>query len=68
MSSPYFHHAHCTLKSYIDRRSKKRVLENLAGGDVILTEAEKEEIARVLEERPVKGGRYGEKVDLALWG
>ncbi|KAI0334954.1 aldo/keto reductase [Cubamyces sp. BRFM 1775] len=48
--------------------SKKRVLENLGGGDVILTEEEKQEIARVLEEHPVKGGRYGEKVELALWG
>ncbi|KAI0356187.1 aldo/keto reductase [Trametes cingulata] len=48
--------------------SKKRILENLGGGEVILTEEEKQEIARVLEEHPVKGGRYGETVAVALWG
>ncbi|KAI8993766.1 aldo/keto reductase [Trametes punicea] len=48
--------------------SKKRVLENLAGGNVILTEQEQTEIAHVLDKHPVKGGRYGETIDVALWG
>ncbi|KAI0637674.1 aldo/keto reductase [Trametes polyzona] len=46
---------------------KERNLENLAGGDVILTEEEKKEIAHILETHPVKGGRYGEDESL-LWG
>ncbi|CDO76707.1 hypothetical protein BN946_scf184796.g1 [Trametes cinnabarina] len=48
--------------------SKSRVLENLAGGGVVLTDEEKEEIMRVVNDHPVKGGRYGETIDVALWG
>ncbi|KAI0363829.1 aldo/keto reductase [Pilatotrama ljubarskyi] len=48
---------------------KERNLENLAGGDVILTEEEKKEIAHVLETHPVKGGRYfDDEHDALLWG
>ncbi|KAI0643669.1 aldo/keto reductase [Trametes meyenii] len=49
---------------------KERNLENLAGGDVILTEEEKTEVARVLEANPVKGGRYSDNAaeDNLLWG
>ncbi|KAH9853948.1 aldo/keto reductase [Lenzites betulinus] len=46
---------------------KERTLENLAGGDVILTEDEKKEIIHILEVHPVKGGRYGKDESL-LWG
>ncbi|KAI9067114.1 aldo/keto reductase [Trametes sanguinea] len=48
--------------------SKSRVLENLAGGNVVLTDEEKEEITRIVNEHPVKGGRYGATIDVALWG
>ncbi|KAI0334918.1 aldo/keto reductase [Cubamyces sp. BRFM 1775] len=49
---------------------KERTLENLAGGDVILTEEEKQEVAHILETHPVKGGRYADdpSTDALLWG
>ncbi|KAJ8502137.1 hypothetical protein ONZ51_g229 [Trametes cubensis] len=49
---------------------KERTLENLAGGDVILSEEDKQEIAHVLETHPVKGGRYADdpSTDSLLWG
>ena len=52
------------------RRRKERTLENLAGGDVILTEEEKQEVAHILETHPVKGGRYADdpSTDALLWG
>ncbi|KAH9857012.1 aldo/keto reductase [Lenzites betulinus] len=51
--------------------NKKRNLENLAAGEIVLTEAEKAEIAEVLATHTVKGGRYRDNVDpkaLHLWG
>lgn len=58
----------CLLIASPYTRRKERCLENLAGGDVVLSQEEKEEIARVLEEHPVKGGRYfGHEVNW-LWG
>ncbi|KAI0772528.1 aldo/keto reductase [Trametes elegans] len=47
---------------------KERTLENLAGGDVILTEDDKKEVAHVLETHPVKGGRYADGENEQLWG
>ena len=51
-------------------RRKERTLENLAGGDVILSEEEKKEVAHILETHPVKGGRYADdpSTDALLWG
>ncbi|KAH9842659.1 aldo/keto reductase [Rhodofomes roseus] len=49
--------------------SKKRTLENLAGGDVVLTEAELAEVAEVMEKYPVQGDRYfGDDEAMGLWG
>lgn len=39
-------------------RSRKRTLENLAGGDVVLTADELKAIAEVQEKYPVQGDRY----------
>ncbi|OJT14575.1 Pyridoxal reductase [Trametes pubescens] len=50
---------------------KKRNLENLAAGDVELTQAELAEIDDFLAKHTVKGGRYNDHVDpkmFALWG
>ncbi|EIW60011.1 aldo/keto reductase [Trametes versicolor FP-101664 SS1] len=50
---------------------KKRNLENLAGGDVELTQAELAEINDFLAKNTVKGGRYNDHADpkvFALWG
>ena len=50
-------------------RKKERTLENLYGGDIELTQAEKGGIASVMEQNPVHGHRYfGEEVDVMLWG
>ncbi|KAI0375028.1 aldo/keto reductase [Pilatotrama ljubarskyi] len=51
--------------------NKKRTLENIAAGDVELTEADLAEIDEILAKNPVKGGRYNDDVDpnaLHLWG
>ncbi|KAH9842658.1 aldo/keto reductase [Rhodofomes roseus] len=48
---------------------KERTLENLAGGDVVLTEADLAEINAVLEKHEVKGDRYfGNPAAAHLWG
>lgn len=55
-------------------RARKRVLENLAGGDVVLTADELKAIAEVQEKYPVQGARYFSsesemaKMDMGLWG
>ncbi|KAH9842661.1 aldo/keto reductase [Rhodofomes roseus] len=49
--------------------SKKRTLENLAGGDVALTEAEVAEVAEVVVKYPVQGDRYfGNDEAAGIWG
>ncbi|KAI0362252.1 aldo/keto reductase [Trametes cingulata] len=51
--------------------NKKRNLENIAAGEVELTEADLAEIDEILAKNPVKGGRYNDEVDpnaLHLWG
>ncbi|KAI0636841.1 aldo/keto reductase [Trametes polyzona] len=51
--------------------NKKRTLENIAGGDVVLTEAELAEIDEILSKHPVRGGRYTDNAPpevLRLWG
>ncbi|KAI0831436.1 aldo/keto reductase [Trametes gibbosa] len=51
--------------------NKKRNLENIAAGDIVLTEAELAEIAAALTTHTIKGGRYVDDVDpkvLHLWG
>ena len=51
--------------------NKKRNLENIAAGDVVLSESELAEIDSILAKTPVKGGRYNDQVDpkmLHLWG
>ncbi|KZT70009.1 Aldo/keto reductase [Daedalea quercina L-15889] len=49
--------------------SKKRTLENLAGGDAVLTEDELKDIAEVMEKYPVQGHRYfGDDEAVGLWG
>lgn len=49
--------------------TKKRTLENLAGGEVVLTEAELAEIAGIQEKYPVQGDRYfGNDEAAGLWG
>ncbi|KAJ2975363.1 hypothetical protein NUW54_g11743 [Trametes sanguinea] len=51
--------------------SKKRNLENIAGGSIELTQEELAEIDEILAKNPVKGGRYRDDVDpavLHLWG
>ena len=55
-------------------RSRKRVLENLKGGDVVLTADELKAVAEVQEKYPVQGARYFSsnsemgQMDLGLWG
>ena len=50
------------------------MLENLAGGDVVLTADELKAIADVQEKYPVQGARYFSsesemaKMDMGLWG
>jgi pyridoxine 4-dehydrogenase len=48
----------------------KRTIENLAANDISLTSEDMAEVAKVLEENPVKGGRYfGEaEDDASTWG
>ncbi|KAH9988248.1 aldo/keto reductase [Russula compacta] len=49
----------------------KRNLENLAGGDVVLSDEDLEQIDKVLETHTVKGGRYLDTIPdetLRLWG
>jgi len=50
--------------------NKKRTIENLAGGDIELTEEEKEQITKIVEEYEVKGDRYGgqDPKQIMLWG
>ncbi|EPT06154.1 hypothetical protein FOMPIDRAFT_1021201 [Fomitopsis schrenkii] len=54
--------------------SKKRTLENLAGGDIVLTAGELKAIADVQEKYPVQGFRYFSStsemapLDMGLWG
>jgi pyridoxine 4-dehydrogenase len=47
---------------------KDRTLENLGGGTVTLSKDELAEIDRILESFTVKGGRYNEAMEAALWG
>jgi len=48
---------------------KKRTLENLAAGDIVLTEADKAEIANITATHEVKGDRYfGNDAAAHLWG
>ncbi|EIW62169.1 aldo/keto reductase [Trametes versicolor FP-101664 SS1] len=48
---------------------KERTLENLYGADVELSPEDLADIARVMEENPLKGDRgYGDAIDLKLWG
>ncbi|PIL24113.1 transporter [Ganoderma sinense ZZ0214-1] len=51
--------------------NKKRNLENLASGDVELSEADLGEIDELLAKTSIKGGRYNDAMDpkmLRLWG
>jgi len=45
----------------------QRTLENSAGGDVVFTEAELQEISQVIESADVKGDRYPEHHAKYLW-
>ncbi|KAI5122055.1 hypothetical protein M0805_006039 [Coniferiporia weirii] len=49
---------------------KKRTLENVAGGEIVLTHEELAAINKVLEDNPVQGGRYsaGSDEQNHLWG
>ena len=50
-------------------RSKKRNLENLAGGDVVLTGDDFAEITEIMKKYPVEGHRYfGSDEAAGLWG
>ena len=51
-------------------RRKSRTVENIAAADIILSEQEIAEVGKVLEDHPVKGGRYFEGPDekAYLWG
>ena len=57
------------LRAFFYRR-KDRTLENLHGGDIVLTAEDMAAIARIMEENPVKGGRglATDAIDLKLWG
>lgn len=51
--------------------NKKRNLENLASGEVELSEADLVEIDELLAKTSIKGGRYNDSMDpkmLRLWG
>ncbi|KAI0945146.1 hypothetical protein AcV7_001762 [Taiwanofungus camphoratus] len=49
--------------------NKKRTLENIAAGDIIITTEEKAEIAKMLADVEVKGDRYfGNDAAAHLWG
>ena len=48
---------------------KERTLENLLASDIEMTAADMAEIAKIMEENPVKGHRYfGEDPNMRLWG
>ncbi|KAI0637671.1 aldo/keto reductase [Trametes polyzona] len=48
---------------------KERTLENLYAADIELGPEDLADIARVMEENPLKGDRgFGDKIDLKLWG
>lgn len=50
-------------------RKKERTLENLEGGDVLLSEAEVSEINAAIGRHEVKGDRYfGSPETAHLWG
>jgi hypothetical protein len=68
--SPMHHHAIIKQRFEISR-NKSRKLENLAGGDIQLSEAEMKEINDAIASHGVKGGRYNDAVPanvLRLWG
>jgi len=49
--------------------NKKRTLENVGGGDVVLTAEDKAEISKILAGHEVKGDRYfGNDAAAQLWG
>ncbi|KAI0753708.1 aldo/keto reductase [Fomes fomentarius] len=51
--------------------NKRRNLENIAAGSIVLTDAELAEVDDILAKIPIKGGRYHDEVDqksLHLWG
>lgn len=53
----------------IAHSSKRRVLENLAGGDVVLGEDDLAEIAEIMKKYSVEGHRYfGTDEGASLWG
>ena len=57
-----------TMLMRVDSK-KERTLENLAGGDVQLTETDVAEINEVLARHEVKGDRYFGNAEAAhLWG
>ncbi|KZO95690.1 aldo/keto reductase [Calocera viscosa TUFC12733] len=46
----------------------KRLLENIAAADVVLTEEESAEIEKIIEANPVSGGRYSGHAAKLMWG
>ncbi|KAH9951869.1 aldo/keto reductase [Amylocystis lapponica] len=49
--------------------NKKRTLENIAAGDIVLTEEEKAEVFALMEKYSIKGDRYfGNDAAAHLWG
>lgn len=54
---------------HVASSSKKRTLENSAAGDIVLTDADKAEIDKILSSHQVKGDRYfGNDAGAHLWG
>lgn len=54
---------------WLDISKKARTDENNAAADIELTVEEFKAVAKILEEYPVQGGRYGPSdTDFYLWG
>ncbi|KZT60397.1 Aldo/keto reductase [Calocera cornea HHB12733] len=46
----------------------KRLLENIAAADIVLTEEDSKEIEKIIQENPVAGGRYAGHAAKLMWG
>lgn len=59
-----------TDQNYDGCRKAERTLENIAGGDIVLTAEDLKEIDAILDKYPVQGSRYidGMSEVFHLWG
>ena len=69
--TPHSHSDSLEVLTHGTCSNKKRNLENIAAGEIVLSEAELAEIDSILAKTPVMGSRYSDNVDpklMQLWG